>query len=368
MSLVSIIVPTLREAANLPTLVAQIADAMGTRPYEVVIVDDDSRDGTDRVCAELATKFPVRCIVRPHPIDGLGGAVLLGLREARGDVLVVMDADLQHPPSRLPALLAPIDAGTAEFVVGSRAVAGGSTSNQWPWHRRVTSRVAALLARPFAGDLRDVMSGYFALPRSVFARGEHLAPLGFKIGLELICKCRVTRLVEVPIHFGVRVAGESKLDWREKFRYLEHLSRLYDFVYPRVGPILKFAVVTLIGLGVGLGAFSLLAHVVPPPVATPLAYVATILVTAVFHARYIRTQRHWFVRPHAWWDFAASCAIELAVCATVSLYLGHRLSGPTHSELFLIPFAAAIVVRYVLRKELMLDVRGLRFIPPLPRR
>lgn len=370
MALVSIIVPTLREAANLPTLVAQIAEAMAGRTYEIIVVDDDSRDGTDRVCVDLAATYPVRCIVRPHPIDGLGGAVLLGLRAARGDVFVVMDADLQHPPSRLPALLAPVESGDAEFAVGSRAVAGGSTSDQWPWHRRVTSDVAALLARPFAGNLRDVMSGYFALPRAVFERGEHLAPLGFKIGLELICKCRVTRLVEVPIHFGVRTAGASKLDWREKLRYLGHLSRLYDFTYPRVAPALKFAIVVLVGLGIGAIVVASLAGATrsAPWVATPIAYIAAICVTALFHARYIRAQRHWFIRPHAWWDFAASSAAELAVCAIVAAYLGERLEAPTRAELFLLPFAAATVVRYILRKELMLDVRGLRFIPPLPRR
>ncbi len=208
-ALISIIVPTLREAANIPTLVSQIAAALAGREFEVLIVDDNSQDGTDRVCKELAKTYPVRCITRDVPLDGLGGAVLHGLRAGRGDILVVMDADLQHPPDRLPALIAPIENSSAEFTVGSRCIEGGSTSHDWPASRRFTSWVAKSLAKPFAGTLQDVMSGYFALPRSVFERGEHLAPLGFKIGLELICKCRVTKLVEVPIHFGVRTQGES---------------------------------------------------------------------------------------------------------------------------------------------------------------
>lgn len=370
MPLVSIVVPTLREAANLPALVERIAKAMAGREFEILIVDDDSRDGTDRVCDELAKTYPVRCIVRAEPVDGLGGAVLLGLREAKGDVFVVMDADLQHPPERLPALLEPIENGSAEFAVGSRCVEGGSTAHDWPASRRFTSWVAKTLASSFAGDLRDVMSGYFALPRHVFERGEHLAPLGFKIGLELICKCRVKKLVEVPIHFGVRSAGESKLNTREKFRYLEHLSRLYDFRFPRVIPLMKFAVVVSLGGMVGLGTYQLLTrlHSLYLWQCSVLSYLTVIAVTALFHHRYVRAQRHWLIRRHPWLDFVCSAGAELLACGIVAIYLDHRLRSPTAWELYLIPFACAIVVRYILRKELLLDVRGLRFMPPLPRR
>jgi dolichol-phosphate mannosyltransferase len=370
MPLVSIVVPTLREAANLPILVERIATSLAGREFEILIVDDNSRDGTDRVCEELAKTYPVRCIVRTEPVDGLGGAVLLGLREARGDIFVVMDADLQHPPERLPALLAPIENGSAEFVVGSRSVEGGSTSHDWPISRRLTSWVARTLASSFAGDLRDVMSGYFALPRAVFERGEHLAPLGFKIGLELICKCRVTKLVEIPIHFGVRSHGQSKLDTREKFRYLEHLSRLYDFRFPRLIPLTKFAIVVSISGMVGLGVYQLLTrlHSLYLWQCLTLSYVAVLLVTAIFHHRYVRAQKHWLVRPHPWMDFLCSAVAELFTCGVIAFYLDHRLRSPTAWELYLIPFASAIVVRYILRKELLLDVRGLRFMPPLPKR
>ncbi len=370
MALISIIVPTLREAANLPALVAQIGQVLVGRDYEVLIVDDDSRDGTEQVCAELAKASPVRCITRSNPIDGLGGAVLVGLRKARGEILVVMDADLQHPPERLPALIAPIENGSAEFAVGSRCVEGGSTSHDWPVSRQFTSWVAKTLARPFAGELQDVMSGYFALPRSVFERGEHLAPLGFKIGLELICKCRVKKLVEVPIHFGVRTQGQSKLNAREKFRYLEHLSRLYDFSFPRVIPLIKFAIVVSLSCLFGLGVYELLTrrHDLHLWQCSVLSYLAAVAVTALFHARYVRTQKHWLVRPHPWRDFMISSAFEVFACASIAWFLDHRLNGPTAWELFLIPFAGAIVVRYVLRKELLLDVRGLRFMPNLPTR
>src|SRR5690606_21065283 len=100
-----------------PPLVTRIADAMVGRDYEVIVVDDDSRDGTETVCRELSARHPVRCIVRANPVDGLGGAVLLGLREAHGETLVVMDADLQHPPAKLPELIDAVQGG-AEFAVG----------------------------------------------------------------------------------------------------------------------------------------------------------------------------------------------------------------------------------------------------------
>src|SRR5437762_2625378 len=116
--MVSIIVPTLNEAENLPLLVPRIARAMDGRQFEIIIVDDDSRDNTLAACAELSESYPLTLHVREHPKDGLSGAVLAGFGLARGDVLVVMDADLQHPPERLPALIEPLERGEAEFVLG----------------------------------------------------------------------------------------------------------------------------------------------------------------------------------------------------------------------------------------------------------
>src|SRR5947208_381605 len=116
---VSIIVPTLNEADNLPSLAARVAAAMAGRSYELLILDDSSRDATPAVCAALAAAYPLRLITRA-PKDGLSGAVLQGLREAAGEYLVVMDADLQHPPEKIPELLAPLATGESDFVVGSR--------------------------------------------------------------------------------------------------------------------------------------------------------------------------------------------------------------------------------------------------------
>ncbi len=134
--------------------------------------------------------------------------------------------------------------------------------------------------------------------------------------------------------------------------------------------MIKFAIVVSLSCLAGLGAYELLTrlHNLYLWQCSTLSYVVAILVTALFHARYVRTQKHWLVRPNAWMDFLVSAVVELAACGSIAWYLDHRLRSPTAWELYLIPFATAIVVRYILRKELLLDVRGLRFMPALPMR
>src|SRR2546423_663312 len=138
------------------------------------------------------------------------GADLHGMAVARGQLLVVMDADLQHPPEAIPYLLAPLKAQEADFVLGSRYAAGGTTSADWSLPRRINSWAATLLAKPFTGRTRDPMSGFFALSRGTFRQAKRLNPLGYKIALELMCKCRVKRIAEVPIRFGLRAPGGPK--------------------------------------------------------------------------------------------------------------------------------------------------------------
>jgi dolichol-phosphate mannosyltransferase len=230
---ISVIVPALNEAKNLPTLLERIDRALKGRSYEVIVVDDDSADGTPAACEALARRYPLRLVVRERAANGLSGAVLHGMGISHGVNLVVMDADLQHPPEKIPELLAKIESGEADFALGSRYVHGATTEEDWGWFRRLNSTVATQLSRPFAGRTRDPMSGFFALSRQMFEQAARLTPLGYKIALELMCKCRVKHIAEVPIHFGQRVAGESKLSLKQQARYLRHLARLYAFTFPR---------------------------------------------------------------------------------------------------------------------------------------
>jgi dolichol-phosphate mannosyltransferase len=285
------------------------------------------------------------------------------MREARGRYLVVMDADLQHPPEKLPELLAPLEnpSNGVDFVLGSRHVAGGSTGEKWGLFRKLNSRVATMLASPFAGPTRDPMSGFFALRRETLEGAQRLTPLGYKIGLELMCKCRVKRVHEIPIHFAERTRGQSKLSLREQFRYLEHLSRLYDFCYPRLSPIAKFLIVVTLSFLVSFGVFQMLLAIGAGPLMAPiLAYPAVILVTAIFHRRYIRTQREFILEQRPWLDFVFVALAEWAACSITSVWMSSRAEGAWAPEVYAICFGVAIVTRYVLRKELLQDVRGLR--------
>lgn len=359
---ISIIVPTLNEAENLPLLVPRIAEAMLGRDFEVIVVDDNSRDDTRAVCARLAEHYPVVLHVRDCPKDGLSGAVLTGFGLAKGDVLVVMDADLQHPPETLRALIEPLERGAADFVLGSRHAPGGSVEEKWGVLRRINSRIATLLARPFAGPrTTDPMSGFFTLRRATLDRAERLTPLGYKIGLELMCKCRAERVKEVPIHFKARAHGRSKLTLTQQFRYLEHLSRLYDFTFPRLSPVVKFLIASGCGWFVGLALFLvLLGAGASATVSAAISYPAAILTTAAFHLRYVRTQREFLVTRTPWRDFLMISLGEWAACGLTAFWIAERAREIHPAEVFLLCYGAATVARYVLRKELMQDIRGLR--------
>jgi dolichol-phosphate mannosyltransferase len=224
---VSIIVPTFHEVDSLPFLIERVARLRERElpGLELIVVDDDSRDGTDALIASRPEPW-LQLHVRTQD-RGLSQAVLFGLAQARGDVFVVMDADLSHPPETIPLMLEALQQG-ADFVVGSRYVHGGSTADGWGVLRWVNSQVATLLARPLT-NITDPMSGFFALTRATFQRAESPSPLGYKIGLELLVRCRCQAVREVPIHFSTRAHGESKLTLKQQVLYLRHLMRLYAF-------------------------------------------------------------------------------------------------------------------------------------------
>jgi dolichol-phosphate mannosyltransferase len=247
---VTVIVPTYREAENLPALAARLAALRESDglDLELLIVDDASPDGTPAVVAGLGLPW-VRLIVRTTE-RGLSTAVIEGLRQARHDLLVVMDADLSHPPERIPALVAALDAG-ADMAFGSRYVGGASTEEGWGLVRWLNSQVATMLAAPLT-RIRDPMSGFFALRRATFARAAALNPVGYKIGLELIVKCHARDVREVPIHFANRFRGESKLSLAEQLRYIKHLRRLYLYQFTESTHFAHFIAVGLAGLAVNL--------------------------------------------------------------------------------------------------------------------
>jgi dolichol-phosphate mannosyltransferase len=216
---ISIIVPTLNEEENILPLVSEIT-ACSVPFREILFVDDYSTDTTrDRIRA-VAGRHPIRLIDQDGVGPGLAGAIMAGARVAHGEILLVMDADLSHPPDRIKDLVEPLFAGTADLVVGSRYVKGGSTPG-WPAWRRIVSRAGAALAYPLTG-LHDSMCGFFAIGRS---RLLELAPQtsGFKIVFETMVRARGTlRVREVPIVFRERVHGKSKMSFGVALRFFFH--------------------------------------------------------------------------------------------------------------------------------------------------
>ena len=225
---VSFVVPTYREAAGLAALVERLvkATAASGLEWELVLVDDDSRDGTERLAEALARQAPVRLHVRSGVPRDLSASVLDGIRLARFDRVVVMDADLSHPPERAPALLEALDAG-AEMALGSRYVERGTVDRRWGVGRAWGSRLATWLARPLV-SCRDPLSGFFAADRRQLPEPSRLRPGGYKIALELIVRGGL-RVTEVPIDFRDREAGASKMNPGVVVAYLRQLVRLYGF-------------------------------------------------------------------------------------------------------------------------------------------
>ena len=223
--LVAIVIPTYNEAFGIEKLVSALTDvcAGASIPAEIVIVDDNSPDGTGKLVDSLAAKYPVRCVHRAGKL-GLSSAVIDGWTACTSPILGVMDADFSHDPGIVPQLVGAITSGECDLAIGSRYVPGGGITD-WPWRRRITSQVAILFARPLT-RVRDITSGYFFLRRSVID-GVELDPIGFKIGLEVVIKGNYRNAKEVPYVFTDRAHGKSKLNSGEIFNYLKQLSKMY---------------------------------------------------------------------------------------------------------------------------------------------
>jgi dolichol-phosphate mannosyltransferase len=256
------VIPTYNERDNLDELVARIGKACAGAGIEVeiVIVDDNSPDGTGAHAEELAKVNRMKVVHRPGKL-GLSSAVLEGFKAASGDLLLVMDADLSHPPEKIPEMFARISSGEAELVFGSRYVKDGSVEN-WPFYRRIISKGATIFARGLT-KVEDPMSGFFMLRRSVI-EGAELNPVGYKIGLEILVKGKYSKVVEVPIHFANRKAGKSKLGVGEYLKYIDHALMLYEHKRFWLSKYLKFsfiggigAVINIVVLWIGVEKLSM---------------------------------------------------------------------------------------------------------------
>ncbi len=221
---ISVIVPTYNEAENIKKLIPLLDAVLKDHSHEILIVDDNSPDGTAKVAKKLAEQYPVRVLKREKK-SGLASAILYGFMNANGDVLGVIDADLQHPPELLGEMAKKIKDGY-DIVIASRYVKGGGIKG-WSTYRILISRVAILLAKPLI-NVKDPMSGCFLLRRKVI-EGVNFNPTGYKFLLEILVKGNYNRVAEVPYVFRNREYGQSKLSPWEIVRYIRLLLRLYTY-------------------------------------------------------------------------------------------------------------------------------------------
>jgi dolichol-phosphate mannosyltransferase len=210
---VSLIIPTYDESENILSLLDKVSEVFLENNYdgEIIVVDDDSPDGTWKLVERFQEqgKGEIKLLRRLEK-RGLSSAVLDGFSMAKGTILGAMDADLSHPPGKIPALLNLLMKGKADVVIGSRYTSGGSIEN-WPLKRRVMSKAVAGFLSPFV-KVRDPLSGFFFISREVID-GAPLNPIGFKILLEILAKGKYRKVIEVPITFRDRRFGSSKLTY-----------------------------------------------------------------------------------------------------------------------------------------------------------
>ena len=224
----ALVVPTLNEAGNINVLLDRIHASLDPMPikHEIIIVDDDSTDGTAQVANEYAARDArVRVFVRKGQ-KGLAGAVIHGWEQTDADVLGVIDADLQHPPEVLPSLLDPLLKG-ADIAIASRYLNGNGASD-WNKIRLFISRCSTLATAPLQRNglkVKDPLSGFFAVRRRCIENLQ-LQPEGFKILLEILVKGRINKAVEVPFRFGNRHSGESKASVKVALQYFSLLGKL----------------------------------------------------------------------------------------------------------------------------------------------
>jgi len=223
-----LVVPTLNEAGNIPVLLDRIRESLSSTGigYEILVVDDDSQDGTANVVKEYAKQDArVRLFVRKGA-RGLAGAVIHGWKQSDADLLGVIDADLQHPPEVLPSLVAPVLDG-ADIAIASR-YASANGVGEWNKFRLFVSRAGTLATAPLQRKnlrVKDPLSGFFIVRRECID-GLELQPEGFKILLEILVKGRIRKAIEVPFEFGNRHAGKSKADFKVALQYFTLLGKL----------------------------------------------------------------------------------------------------------------------------------------------
>ncbi len=260
----SIIIPTFNEENSVNLIIKQIITSLKQEicSYEILFIDD-SRDNTPVILEQLVQQFQqVRLIHRPNK-TGLASAVVEGFQHCRGDKIIVMDADLQHPPTLLPLILTRLS--QADIVIPSRFITGGSAGGLNGFRRFVSwsARTIGRLALKKLRNISDCTGGFFVLNRSVIKDIPPLDPIGWKILIEVLVKGNYHSIHEIPYTFQTRDNGSSKMRLTEQLNYLRHISRLIMnspedrrfYVFCMIGAL--GVLINLLGLNILLNVFQL---------------------------------------------------------------------------------------------------------------
>lgn len=282
--MISLIIPTYNEAKSIEETLRRTARALSrtSEPFELIVVDDNSPDGTAELAEALGEPCSVR-VVRRSGRAGLATAVLAGWAVAKGDLLGAMDADLQHPPEIVCSLSRSLREQDAEIVVASRKVSGGGMKDWSPIRQFISwgsTRTAHLLLGDALSVVTDPMSGMFMIKAEVI-RGRELRPLGYKILLEVLARGDYSRVEEVAYVFEARRSGASKLGAKQSWEFLAHLIRL-SFGSRRGRRQWGYALMGLAGAALNLGLLFLLAKVLQWPPAAAAAAAAELGLLAAF--------------------------------------------------------------------------------------
>lgn len=265
----SLVIPTYNEAENIEDIITILSDLLDktiSQTYELIVVDDNSPDFTWKLALNLVSQYPQLRVIRREKEKGLSTAVIRGWQTARGEILGVIDADLQHPPEIVLELLQEMERG-ADLAIASRHLEGGGVS-EWNIWRRFLSRGAQLLGLIILPEvisrLSDPMSGYFMVRRDTIAE-KTLNPVGYKILIEIVARGKIRWIAEAGYVFQERKTGASKVTWKQYLEYIAHLLRLRFSLSAR---FMRFCLVGLSGVFVDMLMLYLLSE--PSTLGLPL--------------------------------------------------------------------------------------------------
>ena len=355
--LLSIIIPTYKEAGNIKNLIEEILEYCDRDSLEILVVDDNSQDGIDEQIRLIYERGINVTLLQRLENRGLATAVKFGMDRANGKYLVCMDADLSHPPAVIPKMLRVLEEQrTVEVVVGSRYVEEGGFAGEWNQYRQWNSKISTMLANLVIHDLgvKDPMSGYFCIRKEVYRRAAYIKPIGYKILLELLVKCGCSKVVEVPITFRERAKGESKLNLREQMNYLNHLSRLFDFSHPQWSAAIKYLIVNVLGVSLMLLLWLILPAAEDVIVPVALSYLGVIATNIFFFGRYVHYNADQMEVGFPWISFTLITTAEYIFVLGFAFFVLNTVSMAGLLGLG----ALGALFRFMLRKLVGHDSRG----------